>query len=140
MSKFNEIARQLGGQAEPIKKSKEDYVPVSASDMAVATSNRIQAALEGAQNAEVVSPMVRKLFSGYRVKIGYGNRNEKIAGLEELHFPSLEAVANYLSQVKKAMDEGECDENFEQLLESYRHRAELGKQARRAKSKAPLAA
>ena len=140
MANLNEIARQFGGQEDPIKKTKEVYEPVTAIDMAKATSIRITEAIEAARSEEPLAPMVRKLFSGYRVKVGYGNRNEKIAGLDEQHFPSLNTVADYLSAIKELMDNGECNANFQVLLESYRKRAEAGKIARRQNRDTALAA
>lgn len=139
MSNIIEIAREFGGQSEPIKKGTKEYVPVTERQMAEATSARIAEAIEAAERGEALSPIVRKLYSGYRTKPGYGSRNEKIDGMPELHFPTLEAVSNYLSLVRKMIDEGECDENFGVLLESYRERAEAGKEARRLEMEDTLA-
>jgi hypothetical protein len=104
--------------------------------MAEATAARLEDALNAAKNGDALSPIVRKLFSGYRVKIGYGARNEKIDGMPDQHFPTLEAVSEFLSLVRKMIDEGECDASFRVLLDSYRERAEAGKRARRIKKEA----
>lgn len=136
MSKISEIAREFGGQNTPIKKGTKAYVPVTEREMADATSARLEEALNAAKNGDALSPIVRKLFSGYRVKIGYGSRNEKINGMPEQHFPDLNAVADFLSLVREMIVEGKCNENFGVLLESYRERAEAGKEARRLKKEA----
>lgn len=136
MSKFIKIASQFGGQLEPIKKGTKEYVPVTEHEMAEATSSRLLEAIEAAKSGETFSPIVTKLFSGFRVKIGYGARNEKIAGMPEQHFPDLERVPEFLSLVREMIDEGECDANFRVLLDSYRERAEAGKKARRIKKEA----
>jgi len=140
MSTILEIAREFGGQDDPIKKGMKEYVPVTERQMAEATSARIAEAIEAAERGEALSPIVRKLFNGYQVKIGYGTRNEKIVGMPELHFPNLHAVSEFLSLVRKMVDEGECDENFHVLLESYRERAEAGKKARRRNKEEAIAA
>jgi hypothetical protein len=86
--------------------------------------------------------MARLVRNGFAIKLGYGSKNESIPGIEVQGFwmKSQDDAIAYIVAMKEAFIAGEFDENLEEMLESYRERAELGKEARRAKKELAIAA
>ena len=82
---------------------------------------------------------IEKVRNGIEVKVGYGSRNEKLSDdFEAVSFfeEDIAKAVGYLRKVGSFIASGEAKEVLEAKLQSFRDRAELGKEARRAKAKA----
>jgi hypothetical protein len=143
----NELQNILNGfgSTERFLIGKDPYDPKTVEDLVEAIATDIQDAITALENNEE-SKMVRKVRNGYRVKIGYGAKNEAV-----LKFPTatnennayrffeskskhreakrIEAI-NFLLTIKDAFEAGQLDDVLEAKLESYRDRAAKGKEAR----------
>jgi len=78
--------------------------------------------------------MISKVRNGYKIKIGYGNKNEVINDELIGYYDNQDGfapVVEDLNTIKNAIISGDLDTSFESLLNSYRERAEKGKEARR---------
>ena len=140
-----EIAQKFGGTTDKLVKGKKEYDPRTVEEMAGTVIKRIDETIEvltDYEGGKLSAPMAGLVRNGLAIKVGYGSKNESIPGIEVERF-WIENQANaigYLVAMKEAFIAGEVNENLEKMLESYRNRAELGKEARRAKKMVPLAA
>ena len=78
--------------------------------------------------------MISKTRNGYKLKVGYGNKNEVLNEDFGGYYDSRDGFApvkDDLTAIANAITSGEFDSSFESLLNSYRERAEKGKEARR---------
>ena len=83
--------------------------------------------------------MVQKVRNGYRTKVGYGKKNERIglpktpsSKIPERRFKDEEGfdpIIEYFQIVKQAIKSGFFNTNLEGLLESFRERAIKGQEA-----------
>lgn len=143
----NELQNLLNGfgSTERFLIGKEPYAPKTVAEMADDIATDIQDAITALENNEE-SKMVRKVRNGYRVKIGYGAKNEAVlkfptetnednayrffeSKAEDREAKRIEAI-EFLTTVKDAFDAGQLNDVLEAKLESYRDRAEKGKEAR----------
>ena len=78
--------------------------------------------------------MISKVRNGYKLKVGFGNKNEIInedfGGYYD-NWDGFTPVKEDLTAIANAIISGEFDNSFESLLNSYRERAELGKQKKK---------
>ena len=85
-------------------------------------------------NEILKSNMISKVRNGYKFKVGYGNKNEIInedfGGYYD-NWDGFTPVKEDLTAIANAIISGEFDNSFESLLNSYRERAEKGKEARK---------
>ena len=78
--------------------------------------------------------MISKVRNGYKLKVGYGNKNEIINEDFGGYYDNRDAFAPVkedLTAIANAITSGEFDNSFESLLNSYRERAEKCKEARK---------
>ena len=126
-------------------KGPKAYDPRTVEEMAGTIITRIDETIEvltDYDSGKLSAPMARLVRNGIAIKIGYGSKNESIPGIEVERFwvENQADAIGYLVAMKEAFIAGEVNENLEEMLESYRDRAELGEAARRAKKAVPLAA
>jgi hypothetical protein len=145
----NELQNILNGfgSTERFLIGPKAYDPKTVAEMADDIASDIQDAITALQNDEE-SKMVRKVRNGYRVKIGYGAKNESVLTFgtktlrngqtvplnfrffegkkKDREAKRMEAI-EFLTTVKGAIEEGQLKNVLEAKLESYRNRAELGK-------------
>lgn len=145
MFNANEIAAQFGGTTDKLVKGPKEYDPRTVEGMAGTVIKRIDETIEvltAYEGGKLSAPMARLVRNGFAIKIGYGSKNESIPGVEvqRFWFENQPEAVSYLMAMKEAFIAGQLNENLEELLESYRERAELGKEARRAKKVVPIAA
>ena len=80
------------------------------------------------------SNMISKVRDGYKLKVGYGNKNEIInedfGGYHD-NRDGFAPVKEDLTAIANAITSGEFDNSFESLLNSYTERAEKGKETRK---------
>ena len=85
-------------------------------------------------NEILKSNMISKVRNGYKLKVGYGNKNEIInedfGGYND-NRDGLAPVKGDLIAIANAITSGEFDNSLERLLNSYRERAEKVKEARK---------
>ena len=84
--------------------------------------------------ATLKSNMISKVRNGYKLKVGYGNKNEIINEDFGGYYDNRDGFAPVkedLTAIANAITSGEYDSSFESLLNSYRERAEKGKKARK---------
>jgi hypothetical protein len=148
----NELQNLLNsfGSTERFLIGPKPYDPKTVAEMADDIASDIEDAITALQNDEE-SKMVRKVRNGYRVKIGYGAKNESVItfGTKTLRngktvplnfrfFESKkedrgivrEEAIQFLTTVKGAIEAGQLNDVLEAKLDSYRDRAELGKAKR----------
>ena len=145
----NELQNFLNsfGSTERFLVGKEPYAPKTVADLATSIASDIQDAITALENNEE-SKMVRKVRNGYRVKIGYGAKNESVLTFgtktlrngktvplnfrffesksEDREAKRMEAI-QFLAGLKVRIEAGQLNDVLEAKLESYRNRAELGK-------------
>ena len=143
MLNFNQLAAEFGGINGKLVKGKDAYQAKTVMDMVKTIQENISTTIEALQSYNgqkgFKSPMARKVRNGIEVKVGYGSRNEKLSDdFEAVSFfeEDIAKAIGYLRKVGSFIASGEAQEVLEAKLQSFRDRAELGKEARRAKAKA----
>ena len=147
-------AALYNGQTNPLQKDKEEYQKKTAAQMSEKTVEGIDKSILALTNYEEVvetangwsrkvrrlpdNPMVRLVRHGFQVKVGYGEKNEAIPGfydkdekgnLELPRFWTAEEAITHLNDTKAALQNGEVDGQFDQMLTSYRKRSQAGTEA-----------
>jgi hypothetical protein len=147
MVNFNQLADEFGGINGKLIKGKDAYKAKTVMDMVATIQKNISTTIEALSefdpatyNPKVTrfrSPMARKVRNGFSVKVGYGSRNEKLSDeLQAVSFfeDDIAKGIGYLRKVGSYVASGEVNEVLEAKLQSFRTRAELGKEARKAKA------
>lgn len=148
-------ASLYNGQTDPLKKEKEEYQEKTAAVMAKQVIEDIENSILALTNYEEVTetvegwsrkihrlqtnPMVKLVRNGFQVKVGYGAKNEAIpdfynknekGNLELPKFWTAAEAISHLNDIKAAIQDGEVDGQFDQMLASYRERSNKGKEVR----------
>ncbi|MAW97251.1 MAG: hypothetical protein CL571_00155 [Alphaproteobacteria bacterium] len=138
MENLNLNIQSLGLSLKPIVRGKKEYQGITLEGMKLKTSKRVQNLINQieAENFDEVkkSNMITKVRNGFKVKIGYEKKNEILKDIPVVFADinkGFAPVKEYLSQVKIMIDNGTFDNSFSNLLNSYRERAELGKQKKK---------
>ena len=129
---------KLNGSKNPIVRGKKVYERISLATLkskTVAKIDNLLASIETNDINEILkSNMISKVRNGYKLKVGYGNKNENINDDFGGYYDSRNGFAPVkedLTAIAKAITSNEFDSSFEKLLNSYRERAEKGKEARK---------
>jgi len=130
---------KLNGSKNPIVRGKKVYERISLATLkskTVAKIDNLLASIETNDIKEILkSNMISKTRNGYKLKVGYGNKNEIInEDFDNNYYDSRDGFAPVkedLTNIANAITSGEFDNSFESLLNSYRERAEKGKEARK---------
>ena len=143
MLNFNQLAAEFGGINGKLVKGKDGYEAKTVMDMVETIQENTSTTIEALQSYNgqkgFKSPMARKVRNGFSVKVGYGSRNEKLSDdfvAVSFFEKDIAKAIGYLRKVGLFIASGEAQEVLEAKLQSFRDRAELGKEARRAKAKA----
>lgn len=138
---MSKIANLLvNASATPILKGSKPYEPTTAGDMASSIAERIDIAIKALEafnrptllkDAEFDAPMVKPVRNGYFAKCGHGGKNEAIHPDLSFYTETKEDMIFNLESLKNAFELGHFDDLLEAKLESYRERAEKGKEARK---------
>ena len=134
---------KLNASKTPIVRGKKVYEGVTlitVKSKTVAKIDKLLASIETNDINEILkSNMITKTRNGYKLKVGYGNKNENINDVFGGYYDSRDGFAPVkedLTAIANAITSGEFDNSFESLLNSYRERAELGKEKKKAISEA----
>lgn len=129
---------KLNASKTPIVRGKKVYERVTLETLkskTVAKIDNLLASIETNDINEILkSNMISKTRNGYKLKVGYGNKNEVLNEDFGGYYDSRDGFApvkDDLTAIANAITSGEFDSSFESLLNSYRERAEKGKEARR---------
>ena len=129
---------KLNGSKNPIVRGKKVYQRVNLDTIKSKTVIKIDNLLTSIQSNDInqilKSNMISKVRNGYKIKVGYGNKNEVINDELIGYYDNQEGfapVVEDLNTIKNAIISGNLDTSFDRLLNSYRERAEKGKGARR---------
>ena len=129
---------KLNGSKNPIVRGKKVYQRVNPETLKSKTVIKIDNLLTSIQSNDIneilKSNMISKVRNGYKIKVGYGNKNEVINDELIGYYDNQDGfapVVEDLNTIKNAIISGDLDTSFESLLNSYRERAEKGKEARR---------
>ena len=129
---------KLNASKTPIVRGKKVYERVTLETLkskTVAKIDNLLASIETNDINEILkSNMISKTRNGYKLKVGYGNKNEILNEDFGGYYDSRNGFApvkDDLTAIANAITSGEFDSSFESLLNSYRERAEKGKEARR---------
>ena len=130
---------KLNGSKNPIVRGKKVYQRVNLETLKSKTVIKIDNLLTSIQSNDIneilKSNMISKVRNGYKIKVGYGNKNEVLnEDFDNNYYDSRDGFApvkDDLTAIANAIISGEFDSSFESLLNSYRERAEKGKEARR---------
>ena len=129
---------KLNGSKNPIVRGKKVYQRVNLDTIKSKTVIKIDNLLTSIQSNDInqilKSNMISKVRNGYKIKVGYGNKNEVINDELIGYYDNQEGfapVVEDLNTIKNAIISGNLDTAFDRLLNSYRERAEKGKGARR---------
>ena len=82
----------------------------------------------------LVSPMAKARRIGYFVKIGLGKKNEAIHETLQFHANTTEQAIEKLERFKTSFETRKFDRLLEIKLESFRERAEKGKEAKKKRA------
>ena len=88
----------------------------------------------------LVAPMAQRTLNGFKVKIGYGAKNEKFPEFDTEFFgkhagrDEIEEAIDYLEGVKAALKDGELDNVLHNKLRNFRRRSTKGGEATAAKA------
>ena len=129
---------KLNGSKNPVVRGKKVYERISLATLkskTVAKIDNLLASIETNDINEILkSNMISKVRNGYKLKVGYGNKNEIINEDFGGYYDNRDGFAPVkedLTAIANAITSGEFDNSFESLLNSYRERAEKGKEARK---------
>ena len=129
---------KLNGSKNPIVRGKKVYERISLATLkskTVAKIDNLLASIETNDINEILkSNMISKVRNGYKLKVGYGNKNENINDDFGGYYDNRDGFAPVkedLTAIANSITSGEFDNSFESLLNSYRERAEKGKEARK---------
>ena len=129
---------KLNGSKNPIVRGKKVYQRVNLDTIKSKTVIKIDNLLTSIQSNDIneilKSNMISKVRNGYKIKVGYGNKNEVINDELIGYYDNQDGfapVVEDLNTIKNAIISGNLDTSFDRLLNSYRERAEKGKGARR---------
>ena len=128
----------LNALKNKIVRKKKVYWRISFATLKSKTINKIDNLLASIETNDIneilKSNMISKVRNGYKLKVGYGNKNEIINedfGCYHDNWDGFAPVKEDLTAIANAITSGEFDNSFESLLNSYRERAEKGKEARK---------
>lgn len=128
----------LNASKTKIVRGKKVYERISLATLKSKTITKIDNLLASIETNDIneilKSNMISKVRNGYKLKVGYGNKNENINDDFGGYYDSRNGFAPVkedLTAIAKAITSNEFDSSFEKLLNSYRERAEKGKEARR---------
>ena len=129
---------KLNASKTPIVRGKKVYERVTLETLKSKTVYKIKKLLSSIETNDIdeilKSNMISKTRNGYKLKVGYGNKNEILNEDFGGYYDSRDGFApvkDDLTAIANAITSGEFDSSFESLLNSYRERAEKGKEARR---------
>ena len=129
---------KLNGSKNPIVRGKKVYERISLATLKSKTINKIDNLLASIGTNDIneilKSNMISKTRNAYKLKVGYGNKNEIINEDFGCYYDNRDGFAPVkedLTAIANAITSGEFDNSFESLLNSYRERAEKGKEARK---------
>ncbi|MBL6679544.1 MAG: hypothetical protein ISQ39_02035 [Alphaproteobacteria bacterium] len=129
---------KLNASKTPIVRGKKVYERVTLETLKSKTVAKIDNLLDSIETNDIneilKSNMISKTRNGYKLKVGYGNKNEVLNEDFGGYYDSRDGFApvkDDLTAIANAITSGEFDSSFESLLNSYRERAEKGKEARR---------
>ena len=129
---------KLNASKTPIVRGKKVYERVTLETLKSKTVDKINKLLSSIETNDIneilKSNMISKTRNGYKLKVGYGNKNEILNEDFGGYYDSRDGFApvkDDLTAIANAITSGEFDSSFESLLNSYRERAEKGKEARR---------
>ena len=138
MLNTREIAAQNGGQTDKLKIGPKAYAGRTIEEMCDDVIERIQATIVHLEAFEeldddepFVAPMAKEVRHGFRVKIGYGAKNEKLEGIEPMNFWTAENAIGYLNDVCHMFENGEGDQVLAAKRQVYADRAQKARDARR---------
>jgi len=128
----------LNASKTKIVRGKKVYERISLATLKSKTITKIDNLLASIETNDIneilKSNMISKVRNGYKLKVGYGNKNENINDDFGGYYDSRNGFAPVkedLTAIAKAITSNEFDSSFEKLLNSYRERAEKGKEARK---------
>jgi len=137
------IATKYGGQTEKLKIGPKPYERRTIEEMCEDVISRINLTIADLEaynelddDEEFVSPMANEIRHGFKVKIGYGAKNEKLDGIEPMNFWTAKDAIGYLVDIRQLFAAGEGNQVLEAKRQAY---AERAKKAREARHKKPLA-
>ena len=117
---------KLNGSKNPIVRGKKVYERISLATLkskTVAKIDNLLASIETNDINEILkSNMISKVRNGYKLKVGYGKKNEIInvdfGGYYDYR-NGFAPVKEDLTAIANAITSGEFDNSFESLLNSY---------------------
>lgn len=128
----------LNASKTKIVRGKKVYERISLATLKSKTITKIDNLLASIETNDIneilKSNMISKVRNGYKLKVGYGNKNENINDDFGGYYDNRDGFAPVkedLTAIANSITSGEFDNSFERLLNSYRERAEKGKEARR---------
>lgn len=128
----------LNASKTKIVRGKKVYERISLATLKSKTITKIDNLLASIETNDIneilKSNMISKVRNGYKLKVGYGNKNENINDDFGGYYDNRDGFAPVkedLTAIANSITSGEFDNSFERLLNSYRERAEKGKEARK---------
>ena len=117
----------LNASKNKIVRGKKVYERISLATLKSKTINKIDNLLASIETNDIneilKSNMISKVRNGYKLKVGYGNKNEIINEDFGGYYDNRDGFAPVkedLTAIANAITSGEFDNSFESLLNSYR--------------------
>ena len=130
---------------EDLKIGKREYQARTVEEMKTVMENRIEETIHAIDTFDawdvtiakspLVAPMAKRTLNGFKVKIGYGAKNEKFPDFDTEFFAKhaeddeVEEAIDYLENVKAALKDGELDGVLHNKLANFRERSTKGGEA-----------
>ena len=130
---------------EDLKIGKREYQARTVEEMKAVMENRIEETIHAIDTFDawdvtiakspLVAPMAKRTLNGFKVKIGYGAKNEKFPDFDTEFFAKhaeddeVEEAIDYLENVKAALKDGELDGVLHNKLANFRQRSTKGGEA-----------
>ena len=130
---------------EDLKIGKREYQARTVEEMKAVMENRIEETIHAIDTFDawdvtiakspLVAPMAKRTLNGFKVKIGYGAKNEKFPDFDTEFFAKhaeddeVEEAIDYLENVKAALKDGELDGVLHNKLANFRERSTKGGEA-----------
>ena len=130
---------------EDLKIGKREYQARTVEDMKAVMETKIEETIKAIDTFDswgvtiakspLVAPMATRTLNGFKVKIGYGTKNEKFPEFDPEYFGThaelyeVEAAIDYLEGAKAALKDGELDGVLRNKLANFRQRSTKGGEA-----------
>jgi hypothetical protein len=130
---------------EDLKIGKREYQARTVEDMKAVMETKIEETIKAIDTFDawgvtiakspLVAPMATRTLNGFKVKIGYGAKNEKFPEFDTEYFArraevdEVQEAIDYLEDIKSALKSGELDSVLHNKLVNFRRRSTKGGEA-----------